>query len=641
MAVRSNVDKSPVLKRKLADLPQRPGVYLYRDREGTLLYVGKAKVLRNRVKSYFQSRNLDAKTRRLVGRVWDLEFIVCETELEALVLENNFIKEHFPPFNILLRDDKTYPYVKLTWKEAFPKVYVTRKIAKDGSLYFGPFFPASTAYRTAELVYRFFQLRDCDIPIDGKRGRACMKYQLHRCTAPCIGVVSQEAYREQAKEARLFLEGKREELKSRLEAAMWKAAEQHAFEQAAQYRDALGQLDAWFTRQKAATVDQEDTDIFGSAILDGRACVHRLVLREGRMVGRNEYLIDDVEHLDGNLVAQVLQRVYGSEAVPARILVEIEPDDGELLSEWLGWMRAGKPGEGFAHDGRGGAGGPGAAGAPREARLGGMRGGKPVIHVPQRGEKVDLLAMAQENARLALERKFEPAKLNLAVLEGLQAFLGLSHLPQRIECFDISHGQGREVVASCVVFSEGAPDKGRYRRFKMTHEQNDDFANMKEAVTRRYKRLRDEQQEFPNLVLIDGGLGQLHAAEEALRELGLEHLELGSLAKKEELVFRPGSSEPLRIPKSSPVLQLLQRIRDEAHRFAVTYHRNLRAKRTLQTELTHIPGIGAVTARKLLQAFGSVGKVREAGEGALQEAVGASAAGKVLAWRAAAPNPAP
>jgi excinuclease ABC subunit C len=606
MAARSNVDKSPALKRKLADLPQRPGVYLYRDKEGTLLYVGKAKVLRNRVKSYFQSRNLDAKTRRLVARIWDLEFIVCETELEALVLENNFIKEHDPPFNIMLRDDKTYPYVKLTWKEAFPKVYVTRKVAKDGSLYFGPFFPASTAYRTAELVYRFFQIRDCDIPIDGKRGRACMKYQLHRCTAPCIGVVSQEAYREQAKEARLFLEGKREELKSRLEAAMWKAAEQHAFEQAAQYRDALGQLDAWFTRQKAATVDQEDTDIFGSAILDGRACVHRLVLREGRMVGRNEYLIDDVEQLDGNLVAQVLQRVYGSEAVPARILVEIEPEDAELLRDWLG----------------------------------GMRGSKPVIHVPQRGEKVDLLAMAQENARLALERKFEPAKLNLAVLEGLQAFLGLSHLPQRIECFDISHGQGREVVASCVVFSEGAPDKARYRRFKMTQEQNDDFANMKEAVTRRYKRLRDEQQEFPNLVLIDGGLGQLHAAEEALRDLGLEHLELGSLAKKEELVFRPGSAEPLRIPKSSPVLQLLQRIRDEAHRFAITYHRNLRAKRTIQTELTLIPGIGAITARKLLQAFGSVGKVREADENALQQTVGAAAARKVLAWREAAAGPA-
>ena len=267
--------------------------------------------------------------------------------------------------------------------------------------------------------------------------------------------------------------------------------------------------------------------------------------------------------------------------------------------------------------------------------LSGLRGTKVRFHVPQKGEKVELLAMAQENARLALERKFEPARLNEAVLEGLQAFLGLSHLPRRLECFDISHGQGREVVASCVVFSDGVPDKARYRRFKMTNEQNDDFANMQEAVTRRYKRMRDEGQEFPNLVIIDGGLGQLHAAETALGELGLEQLELASLAKKEELVFRPGSSEPLKIPKSSPVLQLLQRIREEAHRFAVTYHRALRAKRTLQTELTQIPGVGPATARKLLQGFGSAAMVREASEADLTGAVGAAAARKVLAWRQA------
>jgi len=603
-AVRTNLEKSPFLKRKLGDLPTRPGCYLYRDEGGNLLYVGKAKVLRNRVKSYFQQKHLDAKTRRLVARIWDVELIVCETELEALVLENNLIKEHFPPFNILLRDDKSYPYVKLTWKEAFPKVFVTRKKRKDGSLYFGPFFPASTAYRAAELVYRFFQIRDCDIDIDGKRGRACMKYQLHRCTAPCIAAVSQEAYREQAKEARLFLEGKRDELKARLEAAMWKAAEAAAFEQAAVHRDALQQVDAWFTRQKAASADLDDTDVFGSAVLDGRACVHRLLLREGRMVGRQEYVLEDVETFDGPVLAQVLQRVYGVDPVPARLLVELEPEDGVLLRDWLS----------------------------------GLRGTKVRISVPQKGEKVDLLAMAQENARLALERKFEPARLNEAVLEGLQAFLGLSHLPRRLECFDISHGQGREVVASCVVFSDGVPDKARYRRFKMTNEQNDDFANMQEAVTRRYRRIRDEKQEFPNLVLIDGGLGQLHAAEAALQELGLEHLELASLAKKEELVFRPGSSAPLKIPKSSPVLQLLQRIRDEAHRFAITYHRALRAKRTLQTELTQIPGIGPATAKKLLQAFGSAAKVREAEEASLAEEVGKSATAKVLAWRAA-PGP--
>ena len=598
-APRTNVDRSPALRRKLTDLPTQPGVYLYRDQEGNLLYVGKAKVLRNRVKSYFQSRLLDGKTRRLVARIWDLEFIVCATELEALVLENNLIRENRPPYNILLRDDKSYPYVKLTWKNAFPQVFVTRKVRKDGSLYYGPFFPASTAYRTAELVYRFFQIRDCDIDIDGKRGRACLKYQLHRCTAPCIAAVDQAAYREQAKEAKLFLEGRRDELKARLEAAMWQAAEHSAFELAAQYRDALQQLDAWFNRQKAATVDQEDTDLYGSAVLDGRACVHRLVMRDGRMVGRREYVIEEVESFDAAVLAEVLKRVYAEDEVPGRILVELEPADLELLREWLGTMR----------------------------------GSRPVIHVPQRGEKVELLAMAQENARLALERKFEPARLNQAVLEGLQGFLGLAHLPRRIECFDISHGQGREVVASCVVFTDGLPDRQRYRRFKMNNEQNDDFANMTEVVTRRYQRLKNENQAFPDLVLIDGGLGQLHAAEAALAALGLDQLERASLAKKEELVFRPGSSEPLRIPRTSPVLQLLQRIRDEAHRFAITYHRNLRAKRTLQTELTQIPGVGPLTARKLLQGFGSVQAVRDASPAALEAGVGPALARKLLAWR--------
>nr|WP_320134025.1 excinuclease ABC subunit UvrC [uncultured Holophaga sp.] len=596
---RSNLERSPALARKLQDLPTRPGVYLYRDEAGALLYVGKAKVLRNRVKSYFQTKQHDAKTRRLVARIWDLEFIVCATELEALVLENNLIKEHTPPFNILLRDDKSYPYVKLTWRNAFPQVFVTRKVKKDGSLYFGPFFPASTAYRTAELVHRFFQIRDCDLDIDGKRGRACMKFQLHRCTAPCIGAVDQEAYREQAREARLFLEGKRDELKSRLEAAMWQAAEHSAFEQAARYRDSLQQLDAWFTKQKAAVADQEDMDLYGSAVLDGRACVHRLVLRAGRMVGRQEYVLEEVEAFDGGVLAEVLQRVYAEEPVPARILVELEPENADLLREWLG----------------------------------SMRGAKPFLAVPQRGEKVELLQMAQENARLALERKFEPARLNQAVLEGLQAFLGLAHLPRRMECFDISHGQGREVVASCVVFQDGVPDRGSYRRFKMTNEQNDDFANMHEAITRRFSRLQREGREFPDLLLIDGGLGQLHAAEAALEALGLSTQERASLAKKEELVYRPGLAEPLRIPRSSPVIQLLQRIRDEAHRFAITYHRALRAKRTLQTELTRIPGVGEATARKLLQAFGSVQGVREASLEQLVDAAGRAVAGRVETWR--------
>jgi excinuclease ABC subunit C len=597
-SIRNNAGRSPQLARKLIDLPLSPGVYLYSDKKGNLLYIGKAKNLRNRIKSYFHSSGHHTKTTRLVALIWDLEFIVCSTELEALILENNLIKEHFPPFNIILRDDKTYPYVKITWKNEFPQIYVTRHKAKDGALYFGPFFPASTAYKRVELVKRFFMLRDCDLMIDGQRTRACLQYQLHRCTGPCIGAVQSESYRGQVNEAKLFLEGKRAELKSRRENVMWQASEVHAFEQAAQYRDTLQQIDAWFDRQKAAIRDNEDQDVYGSAALNGRICVHRLLLRDGRIIGRKEYVLDGTDFFTPRVAAEVVQRVYAEEAVPAMILMETEPDGTGLLREWLGTLR----------------------------------GSMPKIHVPKKGEKVELLQMAQENARLALERKFEPEELNKAILQGLQAFLDLTHLPSKIECFDISHGQGREVVASCVVFTGGVPDKGQYRRFKLSNEQNDDFSNMAEVLTRRYKRLMDEGAELPSLVLVDGGLGQLRAAEAALKGLGIE-LELASLAKKEELVYRPASAEPMRIPKSSPMLQLLQRIRDEAHRFAVTYHRSLRAKRTIQTELTSIKVIGSVTAKKLLQEFGSAAKVRAASEAYLIKIAGPSEEAKIVAWR--------
>ncbi|MCL1908957.1 MAG: excinuclease ABC subunit UvrC [Holophagaceae bacterium] len=595
---RHNVERSQLLARALSDLPDNPGVYLYSDKSENLLYVGKAKNLKKRIKSYFQSRNLDAKTKRLVARIWSLEFIVCSNELEALMLENNLIKEHLPPFNIILRDDKSYPYVKITWKSEFPQVYVTRHMVKDGSIYFGPFFPASTAYRRVELVKRFFMLRDCDLLIDGKRTRACLQYQLNRCTGPCIGAVAAEAYRDQAKEAKLFLEGKREELKSRLEEVMWHASQVQAFEQASQYRDTLQQIDAWFDRQKAILQNDEDQDVYGSAALNGRICIHRLMLREGHIIGRKEYVLDDTEALTPTVIAEALQRVYAEESVPGGILVETEPEDKEVLREWLGTLR----------------------------------GTLPKINVPKRGEKVELLQMAQENARMALERKFEPEELNKAVLKGLQAFLNLPNLPSRIECFDVSHGQGREVVASCIVFSAGLPDKASYRRFKLSNQQNDDFSNMAEVITRRYKRMVEEGRELPSLVVVDGGVGQLHAAEAALKGLGVE-LQLAALAKKEESIFRPGSNEPLKIPKSSPVLQLLQRIRDEAHRFAIAYHRSLRAKRTIQTELTSIRGIGQATAKKLLIQFGSVAKVRAADEEELVKAVGSSAARKVIDWR--------
>ena len=594
----NNVGSSPLLSRKTADLPTSPGVYLFQDKDGALLYVGKAKNLKNRVRSYFNLRRTDPKTTRLVALIWDMEFIACSTELEALVLENNLIKAQKPPFNILLRDDKSYPYLKITTKNNFPQIHVTRRMVRDGSQYFGPFFPASTAYRRIELVKRFFMLRDCDILIDGRRKRACLQYQMHRCMAPCIGAVDEEAYRLQVKKAALFLEGKRDELKNRIETAMWQASKNQAFEQAAQYRDTLQQVDAWFERQNAAIQDDEALDIYGSAALNGRLCIHRLLLRGGRIIDRKEYVLEDVDGLTPVVLAEVIQRVYAEETPPALVLVETEPAGRDLLREWLG----------------------------------SIGGTTPKIRVPRRGEKVELLQMAQENARLALERKFEPEELSKAVLQSLQAFLDLPHLPSRIECFDISHVQGREVVASCVVFSGGLPDKSGYRRFKLRNERNDDFSNMAEVLTRRYRRLSNEGGTLPTLVLVDGGPGQLNAAETALKELGMV-LELAALAKKEELVYRPQFIEPLRIPKTSPVLQLLQRIRDEAHRFALAFHRTLRAKRIIQTELTDIKGIGAATAKKLLLEFGSAAKIRNTEESELKRVVGKSAAAKILAWR--------
>jgi len=367
---------------------------------------------------------------------------------------------------------------------------------------------------------------------------------------------------------------------------MWKAAENHAFEQAAQHRDALLQLDAWFTKQKVATVDQDDTDLFGSAVLDGRACIHRLVMREGRMVGRKEYLLDEVEAFDGALLAQVLQRIYATEPVPARILVEVEPEDAELLRDWLG----------------------------------GMRGAKPVIHVPQRGEKVELLAMAQENARLALERKFEPARLNQAVLEGLQAFLGLAHLPRRIECFDISHTQGDATVAACVVYQGGGMRKSEYRRFNIRDVQpGDDYAAMRQAVQRRYEKLVSGSGVAPALILIDGGSGQVKVAAAALADLGLSQLPLLGVAKGEarkpglETLVFADAREPLQLTPEHPALHLIQEIRDEAHRFAVTGHRARRGKTGRTSRLEGIVGIGPKRRKALIARFGGLQGISDAG----------------------------
>jgi excinuclease ABC subunit C len=597
--VYNDIYQNPIPKHKLVDLPTHPGVYVYRDRVGDILYIGKAKNLRKRIKSYFGSKQLDNKTKRLVSHICDLEFIVCETELEALILESNMIKECRPPYNILVRNDSHYPYIKLSWADNYPRATVTTKVEDDGSLYYGPFFPISIANRTLELIQRFFRLRHCDTHFKKPMNdRACLKYQLNRCTAPCIAAITQEEYRRQANGARLFLEGLRSELKDMLKVAMWNAAKNEAFELAATYRDDLYHLDTWFSRQRAATLDQRSVDVYGSAVLGCCVCVHRLVIRNGLILGRMEYLIHDIDFFDSVATAEILKRVYTEEKAPCEILVEHEPADCILLREWLGVTS----------------------------------GTKPIIHVPIRGYKAGILAMAQKNAKLALERKFEKASFNQMILKELCNILSLAKVPRWIECFDVSHHSGREVVASCVVFMDGLPDRSRYRRFKISNEQNNDFANIAEAVTRRYRRLKRENLGFPDLVIIDGGLGQLHVVELALMALDLNIFELASIAKKEELVFRPGSNEPLRIPRDSNELHILQRIRDEAHRFAVGYHRILKSKEILQSELTQIPGIGLVKARNLLKYYGSVRAIREASYIDLEKKFGSSIAKNIAAW---------
>lgn len=599
LAPRNNIDCSPVLKRKLVDLPTQPGVYTYYNNRGNILYIGKAKVLRNRIKSYFNSNQLDNKTKRLVENIWDIEFLICKTELEALILENNLIKKHCPPYNILVRDDKSYPYIKFTWNDDYPQAIVTRKVHNDGSSYYGPFFPISTAYRTIELVYRFFHIRNCNIDFSKKRNeRACLRYQLKRCTAPCIAAVDQNFYRQQAYEAKMFLEGRRHALKTRLKSAMWKAADNNAFELAANYRDAIHQLDNWLSYQNVANLKQEDIDIYGGAVLDGVVCVHKLMVRNGLMLGRKEYIIKDVESFDGVVLAEILKQVYSEDDIPKQIFVEQEPADRKLLQEWLS----------------------------------SKCGVKPTIHIPRRGCKLELMTMAQSNAYIALERTFALANLNQAVLSELRNQLNIDQVPRHIECFDISHNHGCEVVASCVVFIDGVPDKKKYRRFKISNEQNNDFANMAEVVTRRYQKLKDNSSDLPDLVIIDGGLGQLHAVEVVLTKLDI-HTELVSLAKKEELVFKPGNNKPLHIPKNSSALYLLQRIRDEAHRFAINYHRSLKIKKLLESELIQIPGVGSATAEKLLKSYKSVQAVRRASAADLEAKVGLPMAKKIISWQ--------
>ena len=615
--------QSVALKEKLETLPTQPGVYLFKDRDGGVLYVGKARVLRDRVRQYFQAaRPADPLRDALIAEIADLDMVLTDSEMEALALENNFIKRHQPRFNVLLRDDKNHPYLKLTLGEEYPRLYVVRKVAEDENAYGGPYIPASLGRRTAALTHKIFGVRSCKEVLNGRRPRPCLQFQIGRCIAPCVAeVCSLDRYRQACDDARLFLEGRTEEVVRRLRVAMAEAAGADRFEEAASLRDQIRTLERLDTPQKVTTTDIEERDIFAAHVEWGRAALQVFSVREGKIVGREGYLLDHVAEPEG-LLASAIQQFYAQgRYVPRELLVPAALPDQGLLEEWLTRRR-------------GGLGGP--ESPPRSMSERGFtpreRTTQVRIRVPQRGEKVRLLEMVARNARLAYDLEWRhPRKQSQEILRALRDLLDLEVEPRRIECFDISNIQGSDVVASMVCFEEGLPKKSEYRKFRVRGlgPAPDDFAAMREVVGRRYRRRLEEGKDLPDLILIDGGPGQLSAATAALAELGIGHQPVASLAKKEEVIFVPGRAEPIVLPHSSPVLQLVQRVRDEAHRFAVGFHRKVRAQRTLRSELDDIPGVGPAKRRKLLSRFGSLRGVRGASLADLATAVGAAMAARI------------
>ncbi len=585
---------------KLDAVPLRPGVYLFKDARGAILYVGKARVLRDRVRSYFQpGRVPDFRKEQMIGEIADLDLVVTDSEMEALALENNLIKRHKPRFNVLLRDDKNHPYLKLTLAEEYPRLHVVRRPAEDGNAYGGPYIPASLGRKSAAIVHKVFGVRSCKEVLNGKRPRPCLQYQIHRCIAPCVAeICSLDRYRQACEDARLFLEGRADEVLRRLREQMDAAAAGERFEEAASLRDQVRALERLEAPQKITTTDLEERDVFGSHREGERAALQVFSVRDGKVVSREGFLLDGLAEPETFLSSSLQQYYAAGRYVPREVLVAEEVPDRELLEQWL------------------------------SARRGtGVR-----IRVPQRGEKVRLLDLVVRNARLAYELEWkQPRKQSEEILRALRDLLELEVEPRRIECFDISNIQGSDIVASMVAFENGAPKKSDYRKFRIKGVVGapDDFASMREVVGRRYRRLLEEGRDLPDLVLIDGGKGQLGAAVGALEELGLGEQAVASLAKREELIFVRGKDEPIALPRSSPVLQLVQRVRDEAHRFAIGFHRKARSMRTLRSELDDIPGIGPTKRRKLLSVFGSVRGVRGASEAELASAVGPATAAKI------------
>ncbi len=597
------------LTEKLKSLPAASGIYIHKDANGKILYVGKAKSLKSRVRQYFQSsRNQDAKTRRLVKNIADFEFIVVDNEVEALVLESNLIKKHKPRFNVVLKDDKQYPHLKMT-NEPFPKVVITRKILKDGSSYYGPMLPAALARRTLNLVNRAFQLRTCDIEIDGKLPRPCLEYHLKRCLGPCVkGLCTQDEYQQAARDVKFMLEGKNKELAKDLKERMWHFSENGSYEMAAKYRDLHKTVVALGEQQKMATTADRDVDILGFYRENQRLALQLFTMREGRIVGRREFFWEDLPEGDAfdasEFLGEVLAQYYSTDYVPLEIHVPCDFEDRPVL----------------------------------EKVLTERRGRRVKICDPKRGQKRDLVHLVETNAKVAFEQRFRVLKPDSEkVLGELQELLELSYFPERIESFDISNISGSENVAGIVVFENGKPARYAYRRFIIkTVDGANDFASMNEAVLRRYKRSVAEEKPLPQLIFIDGGKGQLSAAAAAMRELDLEQIMLVGLVKPPKrhneishLLIYGREDKPIPFDRNSLAFRLILNIREETHKTAIEFHRKRREKRDFTSELSEIPGVGEKRKMKLLRNFGSIERIAKATAEELSPFVGPRTAGEI------------
>jgi excinuclease ABC subunit C len=573
---------------QIKSLPAKPGVYLFKDIEGKVIYVGKAANLKSRVRSYFGSPSkLSAKIQRLVANMQDFEFIVTNSEQEALILECNMIKKYTPRYNVSLKDNKTFPYLRIDIDEDWPRVYITRRVQKDGAIYFGPFASAGSVHKTLKLIKKIFPFRSCGKRIDGNDKRPCLDYYIHQCLGPCIGVVGREEYRDIIDQVILFLQGKQELILRELNREMKAAAQQLQFERAALLRDQISAIEKVIEGQRIAIKLRGEKDVIGLAQYGNQAYVEIFFIRNNKLIGQDRFIMEGIQdESPQQIMTSFVKQYYASASyIPPLILLQHPVDEPVVLSEWL-----------------------------RQ-----QRGGKVELQVPQRGAKKKLVDTVVENAARGLELAQATEMKAEVISSGLRELknrLRLPKMPLRIECYDVSNIQGALAVSSMVVLEKGWPKPAHYRRFRIkTVAGADDYAMIQETLRRRFKRGLTGEGAWaiiPDLVLIDGGKGQLNAALEVRQELGLDSIPMASLAKENEEVFLPGDPQPVRIPKDSPALHILQRARDEAHRFAISYHRKLRRKEVTASALDNIPGIGPKRKRALLKKFGSIEAIKEA-----------------------------